>query len=129
FNPSATEPTHLYQIWLRPAEKGIAPSYEQQAFPDEELKNQLRLVASPDAKEDCLTIHQDANIFIAKLSQGESVSHELSEEKHAWLQVLRGSVKLNDIQLDTSDGAAVSEETSMNIVATENAEVMLFDLA
>ena len=129
FNPSAEEPVHLYQIWLFPREKDITPSYEQKRFDEAERHNRLRLVASPDAAEESLTIHTDARAYLASLDAGRQVTHELAPRRHAWLQVLRGAVTLNGQPLGTSDGAAVSEETSLTIVATENAEVMLFDLA
>jgi redox-sensitive bicupin YhaK (pirin superfamily) len=129
FNPSATEPVHLYQIWLLPERKGIEPSYEQKRFPDSERHNQLRLVASRDASDGSLLIHQDARIYLSQLDTGESVGQSLSPGRFAWLQVLRGQVSLNGVALDTSDGAAVSDETMLTIQAITDAEIMLFDLA
>jgi redox-sensitive bicupin YhaK (pirin superfamily) len=129
FNPSASEPVHLYQIWLFPAQKGIEPSYEQTRFDESERHNHLRLVASPDAADGSLTIHTDARVYLASLDAGQQVTQELAPGRHAWLQVLRGAVTLNGQPLATSDGAAVSEEITLAIAATEAAEVMLFDLA
>jgi redox-sensitive bicupin YhaK (pirin superfamily) len=129
FNPSASEPVHLYQIWLFPAQKGIEPSYEQKRFDESERHNRLRLVASPDAADGSLTIHTDARVYLASLDAGQQVTQQLAPGRHAWLQVLRGAVTLNGQPLATSDGAAVSEETTLAIAATEEAEVMLFDLA
>jgi redox-sensitive bicupin YhaK (pirin superfamily) len=129
FNPSQAEPVHLYQIWLLPESKGIEPSYEQKRFDDGGMNDQLRLVASPDAELGSLKIHQDARIYLAKLDVGKQITHELKPGRHAWLQVLRGDVSLNGLELETSDGAAVSEESSLTIEATIDAEVMLFDLA
>lgn len=129
FNPSADEPVHLYQIWLFPDRKGHTPSYEQKRFPDEQLSNRLRVVASPDAEDGSLMIHQDAKVFLSKLDAGAVVEHPLGESRHAWLQVLRGKVTLNGQSLATSDGAAVSEERMLKIEADEDAEIMLFDLA
>lgn len=129
FNPSDIEPVHLYQIWLFPQRKGIEPSYEQRAFDVQERHNRLRLVASQEGRDESLMIHQDANILLATLERGAEVSYELRANRHAWLQVLRGSVSLNGQRLDESDGAAVSDERQLSIVAAEPAEVMLFDLA
>jgi redox-sensitive bicupin YhaK (pirin superfamily) len=129
FNPSATEPVHLYQIWLFPERKGLEPSYEQKQFPAEQRHNRLRLVASRDAHDGSLLIHQDARIYLASLDAGHALSHTLEPERHAWLQVLRGRVTLNGVALETSDGAAVSDETVLAIEAAEDAEIMLFDLA
>jgi quercetin 2,3-dioxygenase len=128
FNPSDDEPVHLYQIWLLPEQKGIKPSYEQKSFPEEERHNRLRLVASRDAAEDSLLIHQDARIFLASIDAGQLVTHVLNTDRYAWLQVLRGNVSLNGHDLNTSDGAAVGDETTLSIKATDNAEIMLFDL-
>ncbi len=129
FNPSDKEPVHLYQIWLLPERKGIEPSYEQKRFDDGGMTNQLRLVASPSAEHGSLKIHQDAHIHLVKLDAGRQVTHELAANRHAWLQVLRGEVSLNDLPLKTSDGAAVSDESLLTIQATSNAEILLFDLA
>lgn len=129
FNPSRTEPVHLYQIWLFPERKGIEPSYEQKRFPEEERHNQLRLVASRNAENGSLLIHQDARIYLSQLDAGQVITQVLPEGRHAWLQVLRGGVALNGVPLETSDGAAVSEETLLTIQANSDAEIMLFDLA
>lgn len=129
FNPSSTDSTHLYQIWLVPERQGIDPSYEQKQFDDGGMTNQLRLVASPDAELDSLKIHQDTRIYLAKLDADKTVTHRPVSRRHAWLQVLRGELILNGIPLTTSDGAAVSEEERLTIQATTDAEIMLFDLA
>ena len=129
FNPSPTESVHLYQIWLFPERNGIEPSYEQKRFAEEERRNRLRLVASRDAAEGSLLIHQDARIYLSSLDAGQKVSHELAPGRHAWLQVLRGSISLNGESLNVSDGAAVSDESSLTITANADAEVMLFDLS
>jgi len=129
FNPSETEPVHLYQIWLFPKEKNIEPSYEQKLYPDDEMQDQLRLVASPDARDGALKIATDARVYLSRPRSGATVSLQLEGGRHAWLQVLRGAVTLNDTPLSTSDGAAVSDETKLEITATEDAEIMLFELA
>ena len=74
-------------------------------------------------------IHQDARVFLSMLDTNREVNHELRAGRHAWLQVLRGSVELNSQPLATSDGAAVSEESRLSVRANDPAEVMLFDLA
>ena len=128
FNPSAPEPVHFDQIWLLPAQKGLAPSYEERTFAKSEMQGKLLLVASPDG-DGALTIHQDARIFLAALNAGEQITHAIASGRHAWLQVLRGAVELDGQPLATSDGAAVSDEPKLFLRAAEPADVMLFDLA
>jgi len=129
FNPSEADPVHLYQIWLLPQTQGIAPSYEQKAFPADGRKSQWQLVASHNGAAGSLTIHQDARILLATLQAGESLTHTFAAGRHAWLQVLRGSVDVHGTHLATSDAVAVSGESQLTVTGAEPAEIMLFDLA
>ncbi len=129
FNPSDSEELHLYQIWLFPREKGLSPSYEQKRFDEREMTGKLRLVASPAAEQGSLAIEQDARIYLSRFAEPQSITHELSEGRHGWLQVLRGSVTVNDTEMQTGDGAAISDESRLTITGNSGAEIMLFDLA
>lgn len=129
FNPSETEPVHLYQIWLLPNREGLQPSYEQKPLPNLGQRGVWQVVASPDGANGMLTIQTDARISLASLSVGQSIHQEIATGRHAWLQMLRGEVSLNGTLLKTSDGAAISNERQLHIVASQDAEVMLFDLA
>jgi len=129
YNPSPNEPVHLYQIWLEPEREGLEPSYEQREFPEQERKNRLRLVASPDGSDGSLTIRQDARLFLATLDGERSVTHHVSPGRHAWLQVLKGKIALNGLSLNAGDGASVSEESELAIRSDGASEVLLFDLA
>jgi hypothetical protein len=128
YNPSRKEPVHFLQIWIFPEKKSLKPGYEQKAFPDAERKNRLRLVASRDGRDGSLTIQQDAELYTTLLSRGESVSHPLKAGRHAWVQVARGAATLNGKPLATGDGAAVSGEKALELKATADAEVLMFDL-
>ena len=126
FNPSKEEPVHLLQIWLLPERNGLKPEYEQLSFSDSELRGKFQLVAGPKAP---VTIHQDANLYIARLDKGQEAKHELKKDRHAWLQVARGSVRVNGTELKQGDGAAISKESEVRVEAPESSEVLLFDLA
>jgi redox-sensitive bicupin YhaK (pirin superfamily) len=128
FNPSESEPVHLYQIWLFPKSRGLAPSYDQRAFADDQRQGKLRVVASPDGRDGSLTIHQDAEVFLTTLDVGNQVTHQLAPGRHGWIQVLRGAVSLQDMSLSAGDGAAVSDESLVTLVAAQSSEVMVFDL-
>lgn len=129
FNPSPTEPVHLYQIWLLPDRERRTPGYEQKAFAEVEKQNRWRLVASPDGHDGSLTIHQDARLYLASLTAGQGLRHEIARARHAWLQVLRGDVVVNGTTLAAGDGAALSNEAGLSVQAAGAAEVLLFDLA
>jgi len=126
FNPSPKDPAHLLQIWIMPEKKNLKPEYEQLAFPDKDLRGKFLYVAGPKAP---VTIHQDADLHIARLDKGDEATHSLAAGRHAWLQVAHGAVKLNGKELRQGDGAAISDEKELRVAAEQESEVLLFDLA
>jgi quercetin 2,3-dioxygenase len=129
FNPSRTEPVHLLQIWILPKARNLPPSYEQKFFSEDERRGKLRLIASPDAGNGAVTINQDARVYACSPNQDESIEHVIDQDRHAWIQVARGALNLNGVELNQGDGAAISQETRLRIVAHDQAELLLFDLA
>jgi len=129
FNASETEPVHFLQIWIGPDREGLTPGYEQRAFPEQERRSRLRLITSGDGSDESLTIHQDVNVYDALLASGEEILYRIVENRYAWIQVIKGTVNLNGVSLRMGGGAAISEEASLTIEASEDAEIMLFDLA
>jgi redox-sensitive bicupin YhaK (pirin superfamily) len=128
-NPSQDEPAHLLQIWIMPDTEGIKPDYQQKRFETEEKRGRLRLVASPDGEDDSITIQQDARVYASLLEPSQQVVHELKPDRHAWIQVARGAVEVNEQTLNQGDGAAISNETQVTIEGLEPSEILLFDLA
>lgn len=126
---SPTERTHLLQIWILPEENGLEPAYEQKLIPREEKMGTLRLIASRGRDDGSVHINQDVQLFASILEDSNSVKHEIGEGRHAWLQLISGSVELNGHALDAGDGAAVSDVSVLEIKATApNSEFLLFDL-
>jgi redox-sensitive bicupin YhaK (pirin superfamily) len=127
FNPSEKTPVRLLQIWLLPEKQGLKPGYEQKSFPAN--GDGLRLLASRDGRDDAVTIHQDVDLFAGRLTAGAKMRHALKPGRHAWIQMTKGEILLNGQRLKDGDGAALSDEPSMEIAAANPAEFLLFDLA
>jgi quercetin 2,3-dioxygenase len=129
FNHSKTEPVHFLQIWVLPDREGIAPRYEQKAFPDADKRGRLRLVGSSDGRDGSVVIHQDVEMLAGILAADQQVVRLVPKGRKTWLQVLRGSVEANDAQLDTGDGVAVEGVSELAIrTQSSGAEVLVFDL-
>lgn len=128
FNASDNEPVHFLQIWILPEKKGLAPGYEQKTFSEAEKRGKLRLIGSRDGRDGSVTVHQDVDLYATILAKGEAVSHEIAAGRGAWVQVARGSAKLNGEALSEGDGVAVSTSGTLSLEATSDAEVLLFDL-
>jgi len=129
FNASDKEPVHLLQIWMFPEKQGLLPMYGQKNFSEGEKRAKLRLLVSPDGRDGSIQIRQNNELYATVLEEGEAVRHELKADRHAYVQVARGSVRLNGTQLEAGDGAAVSAEKAVELTGVNNAEVLLFDLA
>jgi redox-sensitive bicupin YhaK (pirin superfamily) len=129
FNASKTDPVHLYQIWMFPESRGLKPAYDQKNFTEAEKRGKLLLLASGDGRDGSIKIRQENDLYATVLAKGDSVRHELKPERHAYVQVARGSVKLNGKELAEGDGAAISAEKSVELTGVKDAEVLLFDLA
>ncbi len=128
FNASDKTPVHMYQIWMFPDKQGHTPAYDQKHFSVAEKQGKLRLVVSPDGREGSVKIRQANELYATVLAPGESVKHALQPERHAYVQVARGSVTLNGTKLAAGDGAAISQEKALELTGVEDAEVLLFDL-
>jgi len=128
-NASATEPVHMLQIWLLPDRKGITPGYEQRAFDRSEARGRWQTLASSDGRDGSLSIHQDARLSQTFLEKGEQVRYELGTDRHAWLQIVTGSITVSGLELHAGDGLAVSETPAIDLEGLESASVLLFDLA
>jgi len=130
FNDSKDERAHLLQIWILPERKGLEPGYEQKLFTSEEKHNKWRVVGSRDGRDGSLTIHQDVTLLATILDAGAEVDYSFATGRRGFLQLVRGSVEVDGgEQLSAGDAIAIQDRASLQIRATEDAELLLFDLA
>jgi quercetin 2,3-dioxygenase len=128
FNPSPTEPLHLLQIWILPDKQGLPPRYEQKAFPIEEKRGKLRLIAAKDGRDGAVTIHQDVDLYASVLARGDVVNYHVKPGRYAWLQIAQGVVSFNGEELQAGDGVQITGEEQLEISTDISAEILLFDL-
>lgn len=128
FNHSPDQPVHFLQIWILPDRKGLPPSYEQASIPKTERRDCLRLIGSRDGRGGSVTIHQDIDLYAGELTAGASLEQALAPSRSGWIQVVSGSIEVNGTPASSGDGAAISKESALKIVARTPSEVLLFDL-
>ena len=128
-NASPTNPVHFLQIWIEPNERNLTPSYEQKMFASEEKRGRLKLVASPDAREGSVTLHQDVSLYAGVFGKGDRAELELAPNRCAWIHVARGTVKVNGQVLADGDAAALSAESKIEVEGVDSGEVLVFNLA
>ena len=129
FNPLDNQPMRLIQIWIKPNELNIEPSYEQKTYLPEDKTNTLRLVASENGADGSVKIHQDARIYVSIIEPDAEVVKTGSGDRHVWVQVIDGMLKLDGEILKTGDGAAIEHARDLTFQGLEKSEILVFDLA
>jgi len=120
--------THMIQIWIKPLEMGLRPSYEQKAFSDELKKDRLLLIASKEGRESSIKINQEADLYASKLSKESILDFVARPQRHIWLQLINGALTVNGIALGAGDALGIVEEDKIKLTASKDSEFILFDL-
>ncbi|OGA99906.1 MAG: quercetin 2,3-dioxygenase [Burkholderiales bacterium RIFCSPHIGHO2_12_FULL_69_20] len=129
FNHAKDQATHFLQIWILPAQGGIAPGYEQKAFSEADKRGRLRLVASPDGRDGAVTLHADASIRAGLFDGDESAELALDPARRTWVHVARGAININGHALVAGDALGLVDEALLMLRDGQGAEVLVFDLA
>jgi redox-sensitive bicupin YhaK (pirin superfamily) len=127
YNPSDEEAVHLLQIWITPDHKGVKPRYAEKSFKNASV-NGLHLVTSKTGRDGSIAIHQDADLWLAKLDAGNRVIHTIAPERHALVHVAEGEVTFNGKPLAGGDAAIASKESKLGLLAVKSSQVLIFDL-
>lgn len=127
-NASLSAPVHFLQIWLLPNEHGLSPSYEELTIPDDPQEGELILLAAPDARSGSITIHSDAELYLARFAAAEVKKHQLTRG-YGYIHVARGQVKLGRETLEAGDGAKVEGAPLLTLEGAPGTEVLVFDLS
>jgi redox-sensitive bicupin YhaK (pirin superfamily) len=128
YNASEKEPVHFLQIWIEPAEQGIAPGYEEKYFDAASKRGRLRLIASRDGRDGSVTIHQDAAIHAALVDGEESVEFQQVAGRRTYVHVVRGEADVNGQRLGAGDAMKLEGAQRVRVSQGQDAEILLFDL-
>ena len=120
------EETNLYQIWILPNKAGVKPRWDAKKFPKELVKDSLPLLVSGDEKDDALFIHQDAQIYGGNLNKGTKINQKINNQ--VYLLVSKGEIEILGETLKKGDGAEITDEKNIAILAKEDAEILVIDV-
>jgi quercetin 2,3-dioxygenase len=129
FNTSATEETHLLQIWIVPNATGVAPGYVQRHFEPSETRDRFCLVAAPAGKEQVIPLHADALLSVADVGTGKTLRYAPEAKRKLWVQMALGEAAVNGMDLRAGDGLAVENEQALSFTAKAESKILLFDMA
>jgi len=125
YNPSPSEPLEFLQIWIQPNQLGIEPGYQQKRFV---YKPGLQLIASPDAREDSLLLHQEAFLYQLIVQAGQDASHHVDADRTLYVHVVSGQISVRGETLYESDGATVRDVEAVAFTGITDSEALVFDL-
>lgn len=128
FNHSPQEPVHFLQIWIVPDRMRVTPRYQQKTFATAEKRGRLRLIISPEAEDGALGVYQDTRVHAGLFDGAEQARFNLPPQRHAYVHVARGTLRINGIALEAGDGARIRDERMLDFEGGQDAEVLLFDL-
>jgi redox-sensitive bicupin YhaK (pirin superfamily) len=128
-NASRTEWAHVFRIWVRCSEAALPVGSEQRRFYVADRRGALCAVASPDARRGSLRIHQNAVLYSAMLDSGQHLVHELAPGRGAWLHLVRGEARLDDVVLSAGDSAGITAQRAVSLTVQGEAEILLLDLS
>lgn len=126
FNHSKEEPVHLYQIWILPEQKGLAPGYEQITY---KIDKDFTLIGSREGKDGAVTIHQDVAVYMAHPEEGDTISYDLREGRGIFLQVAQGQISFEGETFKEGDGLEIENLKRITLKAETDSKLILFDLA
>jgi redox-sensitive bicupin YhaK (pirin superfamily) len=129
YNHDKKDETHFFQIWIEPNKRGMAPGYGQMSIEKRLQAEKFILVISGDGRDGSIDIAQDADLYIGRLAKAESITFTAKPDRHFWVQVVRGEIKVNDKILGAGDGLAAEQVNELEISSNSDSEFMLFDLA
>ena len=127
-NASTQSTAHLLQIWIIPETNGLPPGYEEKTIPLAEKQNQWRLIASRDARNHSLLVHQDLSLYTTVLEAGKQLPLNVEGDRYAYMHVARGSVKVDGQSLQEGDALMIDATASLVLDAVAESEVLWFDL-
>ncbi|MEM9602085.1 MAG: pirin family protein [Pseudomonadota bacterium] len=128
FNPSDTDPVRFLQVWLMPDQLGGEPRYDTLDIDPSDKDGKLALFLSRDGRNGSMRVQAQADVYAATLSGSQQITHTLAPGRAVWIQVVNGSVAVNDTPLRQGDGLAVSAPGSLTLHTGVSAEILLFDL-
>lgn len=129
FNHAEGQQTHFLQIWIRPNQLDVAPSYEQKTIPPAKKRGALCLVASPTGAENSVSMNADAALYAGLFDGAEQAELDLNPARKAYVHLIRGELTVNGQRLTGGDALRIEHEQHLLLSQGVDAEVLVFDLA
>jgi hypothetical protein len=130
YNPNKDRLVKFLQIWVFPNKRNVTPRYDQITLNEEDRRNKLQQILSPNSDDEGVWIHQDAWFHLGKFDKEIETDYTLKKEGNGvYAFVLKGQFQLNEQLLDERDGLGIWDLEAFKLKAmTEDAEILLMEV-
>ncbi|MBX9593031.1 MAG: pirin family protein [Roseomonas sp.] len=126
------ETTKIFQIWIMPDQRGAKPNWGAKTFPKAGREAAFEVLASGrpgDAGTGALPINVNGAVMAATIARGQTLTQPLATGRAAYLVLAKGAATVNGAALHERDGVGIAREEAVTITATEDAEVVMVEVA
>lgn len=129
FNPLEKDWTNLFQIWIFPNKKNVAPRYDQFKIDDLNTKNRFAQLVSPNPEDEGSWIHQEAWINMGEFDANQEITYKLHDANSgAYLMVVEGEIEVENEKLSKRDAIGLSNIADIRIQISKEAKLMLLEV-
>lgn len=129
YNASQTEVLELFQLWILPKIKGIAPRYETKSFGTWGEENGLVRLAGPDGTPDVLQLNQDAYVSFVTLDAAHPLAYQLhGEGMGVYVFVVEGTLTTADQLLNSRDAVGIWSTDRITLETPEQATALVIEV-
>lgn len=130
-NGSNDEYLSLFQIWIIPNEKDVAPRYDQKFFDPSGRANKLQVIVTSfeDKNEGSLKIHQHAKLSRIDLTKTNSFEYNLfSEQNGVYAMNIAGEATIDDKKVISRDAIGISNTNKFIVSAKEDSQLLFIEI-
>ena len=129
YNKNKDKSVSFLQIWVFPKTRNVKPRYDQISLDASKQQNRLEQVLSPNPNDQGVWIHQDAWFHLGRFEAGKGETYSLRKPGNGiYVFVLEGSLQVDDQLLNTRDGMGVTNTSTLQFTARENARVLVMEV-
>ena len=124
------ESTQIFQIWIKPDEKGLPPRWDTRPFPKGARSGSFVTLASGlPGDTDALSIRANARLVAASLAAGQSAEYHIASGRKVYLVPASGRIEVSGVVAVAGDGLAIDDEALLRVIALEDSEIVLVDVS
>ncbi|MCC9135212.1 pirin family protein [Pontibacter silvestris] len=120
---------HVYQLWLLPNKRDLAPSYEQMDLGFLDKTGELfPLATGQKVLEDLVFLNSNSTVYYCNLGSGDEVDFRTFKIRKTLIYVTGGSLLIDNMEVNIHDQVRLEEQEVIRIHATSKASFILVDV-